>query len=249
MRRIIPCLDMKDGKVVKGVNFVDIRDVGDPVEIAGRYEKQGADEVVFLDIAATTEGRATNHALFERAAKTLKIPFAVGGGIRGIDEFGAVIAQGAAKVSLNSAAVKNPELISRASAKFGKERVVAAIDAKRVGDSLMVFISGGMEKTDLELVEWAKKCESLGAGEILLTSIDADGKQTGYDIEMTAAVVNAVKIPVIASGGCGSVRDIIDVFKQTDCDAALVASIFHFGKATVDEVKIEMERAGIPCKR
>ena len=248
-KRIIPCLDMKDGKVVKGVNFVDIVDVGDPVEIARRYEEQGADEIVFLDISATSEGRETGLALFVKAAKTLRIPFAVGGGVRSPSGFGTVIDSGAAKVSLNSAAVKNPDLIKQVSEKFGKERVVVAIDAKKVDDRFSVFISGGMESTGLELIEWAKQCESLGAGEILLTSIDADGTRSGYDIEMTAAVVSAVDIPVIASGGCGSVGDIIEVFRQTGCDAALVASLFHFGKATVGQVKIEMERAGIPCKR
>jgi cyclase len=249
-KRIIPCLDIKDGKVVKGVNFVDIVDVGDPVEIARRYEEEGADEVVFLDIAATNEGRATNCALFERAAKTLNIPFTVGGGVRSIDEFGAIIGYGAAKVSLNSAAVKNPDLIKQASDKFGKERVVAAIDAKRVAGNMLVFTGGGMDSTGLELAEWAKQCESLGAGEILLTSIDADGTQSGYDIEMTAVVASAVDIPVIASGGCGSIDDIIEVFRRTNCGAALVASLFHFGKASVADVKLEMERNGfLLCKR
>ena len=248
-KRIIPCLDIKDGKVVKGVNFVDIVDVGDPVEIARRYEEQGADEIVFLDIAATSEGRATNCALFERAAKILSIPFTVGGGVRSIDEFGAIINCGAAKISLNSAAVKNPDLIKQTSDKFGKARVVVAIDAKRVGGNMLVFTGGGMIGSGLELVEWATQCANLGAGEILLTSIDADGMQSGYDIEMTAAVASAVEIPLIASGGCGSIRDIIEVFKQTNCDAALVASLFHFGKASVGQVKLEMERAGIPCRK
>ena len=247
-KRIIPCLDIKDGKVVKGVNFLDLIDIGDPAEIAKAYERQGADEIVFLDITATSEGRDTIYDIIERAASELSIPLTVGGGIRTIEDFRKTFNCGADKVSINSAAVASPELIFKASKEFGGKSVVVAIDAKKVGDSYNVFVKGGHEDTGLDLIEWAKKCESLGAGEILLTSIDGDGTQNGYDMEMTNAVAKNVNIPVIASGGCGKISDIIDVFKQTDCDAALVASLFHFGKATVNDVKLEMQRNDIPCQ-
>ncbi|MCL2695942.1 MAG: imidazole glycerol phosphate synthase subunit HisF [Clostridiales bacterium] len=247
-KRIIPCLDIKNGRVVKGVHFTDMVDVGDPAEIARAYAAQGADEVVFLDITATTEGRGTMYALLERAAQGLTIPLAIGGGIRTVDDFARVFACGAAKASVNSAAVANPALIAEASVAFGPERVVVAIDGKKVGDAFHVMVNGGLTDTGKDVVAWAKECEALGAGEILLTSMDADGVQTGYDIAMTRAVCDAVNIPVTASGGCGSVADIIEVFTQTDCDAALAASLFHFGTATVGEVKEEMERNDIPCK-
>ena len=247
-KRIIPCLDIMNGKVVKGVNFVDLADIGDPVRIARHYEEQCADEVVFLDITATGEGRGTNGELFERAARELSIPITIGGGIRSIDDFRKILSWGAGKVSVNSAAVSNPALIREASAEFGSKCVVVAIDGKKTGDRYNVFVNGGQENTGLDLIEWAAQCERLGAGEILLTSIDGDGTQNGYDIAMTKAVVETVRIPVIASGGCGSVGDIIDVFTQTGCDAALVASLFHYGMATVNEVKREMERNGIPCR-
>ncbi len=248
-KRIIPCLDTKDGRVVKGINFVDLRDVGDPVEIAKKYEADGADEIVFLDITATFEGRETRRALVTRADETLKVPFAIGGGVRDADDMMELLRLGAEKVSVNTAAVRNPALISEAAALFGKSRVVVAIDGKRSGGAWRVVVNGGREDAGLELVEWAKECERLGAGEILLTSMDRDGVQNGYDIEMTRAVAQSVGIPVIASGGCGSVKDIIDVFKETGCDAALVASLFHFGKATIAEVKDAMERNGIACLR
>ena len=247
-KRIIPCLDIMNGKVVKGVNFENLADVGDPVEIAKRYEKQRADEVVFLDIIATHEGRGTNRELFERAARELSIPLTIGGGVRTTGDFRRILSCGADKVSVSSAAVEYPMLISEASAQFGKRRVIVAIDAKKVNARYNVFVKGGRENTGLDLIEWAKKCENLGAGEILLTSMDGDGTRNGYDIAMTAAVVSSVNIPVIASGGCGSIDDIIDVFKQTGCDAALVASLFHYGIATVNDVKLEMERNGIPCR-
>ncbi len=241
-KRIIPCLDTVNGRVVKGVNFVDLSDIGDPIEIAKKYEEQGADEIVLLDITATNEGRKSMYGLLERAAKELSVPVALGGGIRTLDDFRKAFACGASKVSVNSAAVKNPELIREASAEFGKERIVVAIDF----NGRDVYIKGGQEKTDLDLIEWAKKCEELGAGELLPTSIGGDGAQNGYDIAMTKAICDAVNIPVIASGGCGSIEDIIDVFKQTDCDAALVASLFHYGKATVGDVKAKMRKEGIP---
>ena len=247
-KRIIPCLDIMNGKVVKGVNFVNLADVGDPVEIAQRYERQCADEIVFLDITATHEGRETNRELFERAARELSIPLTIGGGVRTTGDFRRILSSGVDKVSVSSGAVANPTLISEASAQFGKRRVIVAIDAKKADARYNVFVKGGRENTGLDLIDWAKKCENLGAGEILLTSMDADGTKNGYDIEMTAAVVSSVSIPVIASGGCGSIGDIIDVFKRTGCDAALVASLFHYGMATVNDVKLEMERNGIPCR-
>jgi cyclase len=237
-----------NGKVVKGVNFVGLTDVGDPVEIAKRYELQCADEVVFLDITATYDRRDTDRELFDRAARELSIPVTVGGGVRTIDDFRKILACGADKVSINSAAVADPTLISEASAEFGSQCVVVAIDGKKIDDGYNVFVKGGRENTGLDLIEWATRCEKLGAGEILLTSMDADGTKNGYDIAMTTAVVNCVSIPVIASGGCGSIDDIIDVFKRTDCDAALVAGLFHYGTATVNDVKLEMERNGIPCR-
>ncbi|MCL1982894.1 MAG: imidazole glycerol phosphate synthase subunit HisF [Clostridiales bacterium] len=248
-KRIIPCLDIMGGKVVKGVNFVDLADVGDPVEIAMRYEEQGADEVVFLDITATHEGRDTVYWLVERAAGKLSIPLVVGGGIRDARDFRKVIACGAAKVSVNSAAAARPGLIKELSEEFGKHCLVVAIDGKKTESGYRVFTKGGREDAGLDLVEYARKCEELGAGEILLTSMDGDGTQDGYDIEMTKAVCEAVNIPVVASGGCGKVSDIIDVFRETGCAAALAASLFHYGMATVGEVKLEMERNGIPCRR
>lgn len=247
-KRIIPCLDLMNGKVVKGINFVDLVDVGDPVEIAKRYEEQCADEVVFLDITATYENRDTIYALIERAASELSIPLTVGGGVRTVEDFRKILNCGADKVSVNSAAVFNPGLIHEAAREFGKQCVVVAIDAKKTGDSYIVYVKGGREKTEIDLVEWVKRCEGLGAGEILLTSMDADGTRDGYDTAMLNAVCKEVNIPVIASGGCGSIGDIIDVFNQTACDAALVASLFHYGMATVNDVKIEMERNGIPCR-
>lgn len=243
-KRIIPCLDIKDGHVVKGINFEGLVNVGDPVEIAKRYEDQMADEVVFLDITATHEDRDTIYDLIERAGSVLSIPLTVGGGIRTLDDFRKILNSGADKVSINSSAVNNPQLIKEASDEFGSSTVVVAIDSK----DFEVYINGGRKATGLNLVEWAKKVEELGAGEILLTSMNADGTQDGYDTAQTKAVCDAVNIPVIASGGCGSVEDIIEVFKETNCDAALVASLFHYGKATVDEVKEAMERNEIPCR-
>lgn len=243
-KRIIPCLDIKDGQVVKGINFEGLVNVGDPVEIAKRYEDQMADEVVFLDITATHENRATVYDLIERASASLSIPLTVGGGIRTLDDFRKILNSGADKVSINSSAVNNPQLIKEAADEFGSSTVVVAIDSK----DFEVYINGGRKATGLNLVEWAKKVEELGAGEILLTSMNADGTQNGYDIAQTKAVCDAVNIPVIASGGCGSIQDIIDVFTKTDCDAALVASLFHYGVACVDDVKEEMEKNNIPCR-
>lgn len=249
-KRIIPCLDIKNGKVVKGINFVDLEDVGDPIEFAKMYEEQCADEIVFLDITASFEEREIIKEIIERGARELSIPLTVGGGIRTIDDFREILKRGADKVSINSAAVKNPTLITEASREFGAQCVVVAIDGKRdENDNFKVYIKGGRENTGISLVDWAKKCEDLGAGELLLTSMNADGTKKGYDIEMTKAVVDNVNIPVIASGGCGSIHDIIDVFQKTDCDAALVASLFHYNEATIEQVKIELENNDISVRR
>ena len=247
-KRIIPCLDIKNGKVVKGVNFVGLKDVGDPIELAKRYDLQCADEVVFLDITATYEERDIIRDLIERGASELSIPLAVGGGIRTIDDFRMILNSGADKVSVNSAAIKNPQLIKEASDEFGVQCVVVAIDAKMREDKsgYDVYIAGGRINTGLDLIEWVKQCEELGAGEILLTSMDADGTRDGFDIDMLNAVCNVVSIPVIASGGCGGIEE---VFEKTNVDAALAASLFHFGEATIDEVKAECVKHNIPVRR
>ncbi len=249
-KRIIPCLDIKDGKVVKGVNFVGLKEVGDPVELAKRYDLQCADEVVFLDITASYEDRGIIRDLIAKAASELSIPLAVGGGIRTIDDFRMILASGADKVSVNSAAIANPDLIKQASDEFGVQCVVIAIDAKKNDQGRYdVYVKGGRENTGLDLVEWVKKCESLGAGEVLLTSMDADGTRAGFDIDMLNAVCEVVNIPVIASGGCGSVQDIVDVFEKTNVDAALVASLFHFNEATVEDVRNELTKYNIHVRR
>lgn len=249
-KRIIPCLDIKNGQVVKGINFLELTDLGNPVEYAKMYEMQCADEIVFLDITATHEEREIIKGIIEEGANELRIPLTVGGGIRTIDDFRMILKSGADKVSINSAAVKTPNLIKEAAEEFGSQCVVVAIDGKRDEDgNFKVYIKGGRENTGLDLVEWAKKCEALGAGEILLTSMDADGTKKGYDIEMTKAVVQNVGIPVIASGGCGSIDDIVNVFKETNCDAALVASLFHYKEATIDEVKEVLEKNNISVRR
>ncbi|MBO6046935.1 MAG: imidazole glycerol phosphate synthase subunit HisF [Erysipelotrichaceae bacterium] len=250
-KRIIPCLDIKDGKVVKGVNFVGLKDVGDPIELAKEYDRQCADEVVFLDITATYENRDIIRDLIQRGANELSIPLCVGGGIRSVEDFRMILSSGADKVSVNSAAVKNPQLIKDASDEFGVQCVVLAVDAKARDDQSGwdVYVAGGRINTGLDLIEWVKKGEALGAGEILLTSMDADGTRDGFDIKMLKAVVEAVNIPVIASGGCGDKEDIAEVFEQTNCDAALAASLFHFGEATVDEVKDICAARHIPVRR
>ena len=249
-KRIIPCLDIKNGKVVKGVNFVGLKDVGDPIELAKRYDQQCSDEVVFLDITASYEQRDIIKDLIERGAKELSIPLAVGGGIRTIDDFRMILASGADKVSVNTAAIAHPDLIKEAADEFGVQCVVVAIDAKkRASGGYDVYVKGGRENTGIDLIEWVKKCQELGAGEILLTSMDADGTKAGYDIDMINAVCDVVDIPVIASGGCGSIQDIVDVFKKTNCDAALVASLFHFGEATVEQVRQELRKEGINVRR
>ncbi|WP_303190032.1 imidazole glycerol phosphate synthase subunit HisF [Clostridium phoceensis] len=248
-KRIIPCLDVRDGRVVKGVNFVNIRDAGDPVELARFYSDQGADEIVFLDITATSDGRATVADVVERTAEQVFVPLTVGGGIRTPEDFRQLLRAGADKISVNSAAVKDPGLISRAAERFGSQCVVLAIDARRRPEgSYEVVVAGGRTPTGLDAVEWARRGEALGAGEILLTSMDADGTKAGFDLEMTRAVTQAVSIPVIASGGCGSLEHFAQVFAETDCDAALAASLFHFGELTVPQVKEYLRKRKIPVR-
>ncbi len=248
-KRIIPCLDVRDGRVVKGVNFVNIRDAGDPVELAAYYSDQGADEIVFLDITATSDGRKTVADVVERTAARVFVPLTVGGGIRTLEDFRFLLRAGADKISVNSAAVKDPSLISKAAERFGSQCVVLAIDARRrSGGSYEVVVAGGRTPTGLDAVEWARQGQRLGAGELLLTSMDADGTKAGFDLEMTKAVTDAVSIPVIASGGCGSLEHFSEVFKKTGCDAALAASLFHFGELTVPQVKNYLKSRNIPVR-
>ncbi|MDR0846096.1 MAG: imidazole glycerol phosphate synthase subunit HisF [Lactobacillales bacterium] len=245
-KRIIPCLDVNDGRVVKGVNFVDLTDVGDPVEIAKAYNDAGCDELVFLDITATSDERKTMVDVVERTAAEVFIPFTIGGGIRSVEDMNVMLRAGADKVSLNSAAVKNPELISAGADKFGAQCIVVAIDAKKTGENKWnVFVAGGRIDTGLDAVEWAKHAVDLGAGEILLTSMDADGTKNGYDLDLTNVICAAVNVPVIASGGCGSAADIVEVFEETPATAALAASIFHYGEVTIEEVKKDLKEAGV----
>ncbi|WP_294472173.1 imidazole glycerol phosphate synthase subunit HisF [uncultured Intestinimonas sp.] len=248
-KRIIPCLDVRDGRVVKGVNFVNIRDAGDPVELARFYSAQGADEIVFLDITATSDGRATVADVVERTAEQVFVPLTVGGGIRTLEDFRQLLRAGADKISVNSAAVADKTLIARAAERFGSQCVVLAIDARARGDgSYEVVVAGGRTPTGLDAVEWAREGARLGAGEILLTSMDADGTKAGFDLAMTRALAQAVPIPVIASGGCGSLADFAQVFQETGCDAALAASLFHFGELTVPQVKDYLRDRGIPVR-
>ncbi len=249
-KRIIPCLDVRDGRVVKGVNFVGIRDVGDPVECAMEYDRQGADEITFLDITATHEGRGTMADVVRRTARKVFVPLTVGGGIRTIDDFREILRAGADKVSVNSAAVRNPRLIADAADKFGSQCVVVAVDARRRPDGgFTVVIAGGRIDTGLDALEWVRQVEDLGAGEILLTSMDADGTRDGFDLPLTRAVTEAVRIPVIASGGCGRLEDFSRVFEETGADAALAASLFHYRELTVGQVKDHLARHNIPVRR
>ena len=248
-KRIIPCLDLKDGRVVKGVNFVSLRDAGDPVEAAKTYNAAGADEIVFLDITASADGRKTKLDVISRASEQVFIPLTVGGGISSVEDFSVLLKCGADKIAVNSAAIDNPGLILNAALKFGSQCVVLAIDGKSRGDGTWeVVIAGGRTPTGLDVVEWAKKGQELGAGEILLTSMDADGTQTGFDLEMTKAMVDAVSIPVIASGGAGRLEDFYEVFDKTGCDAALAASLFHYGTLTVPQVKEYLRQRSIPVR-
>ena len=248
-KRIIPCLDVRDGRVVKGVNFVNIRDAGDPVELARYYSDQGADEIVFLDITATSDARDTVADVVERTAAQVFVPLPVGGGIRTLEDFRRLLRAGADKISVNSAAVARPELIAEAAERFGSQCVVLAADGKARGDGTWeVVVAGGRKPTGIDLIEWVKRGEALGAGEILLTSMDADGTKAGFDLAMTKAVTDAVSIPVIASGGCGSLAHFAEVFEKTGCDAALAASLFHFGELTVPQVKDYLREQGIPVR-
>lgn len=248
-KRIIPCLDVSDGRVVKGVNFVNIRDAGDPVALAKFYSDQGADEIVFLDITATSDKRDTVADVVERTASQVFVPLTVGGGIRTLEDFQRLLRAGADKISVNSAAVEDPTLISRAAERFGSQCVVLAIDArKRTDGTFEMVTAGGRTPTGLDAVEWAQQGEALGAGEILLTSMDADGTKAGFDLEMTRSVTQAVSIPVIASGGCGTLEHFAQVFQETGCDAALAASLFHFGELTVPQVKDFLRGKNIPVR-
>lgn len=248
-KRIIPCLDVTGGRVVKGVNFVDLQDVGDPVEIARAYDKQGADELIFLDITATSDERETMIELVERTAAEVFIPLTVGGGIRSVEDMKKMLLAGADKISLNSAAIQQPELIRLGAEKFGSQCIVVAIDAKRTDESWHVFIKGGREDTGLVAIDWAKKAVGLGAGEILVTSMDADGTKKGYDLALNQAISTVVNVPVIASGGCGSTADIVEVFEQTKVSAALAASVFHYGEVKIPELKEVLVRNGIEGRR
>lgn len=247
-RRVIVCLDVREGRVVKGVNFEGLRDVGDPVELAEHYERDGADEIVFLDIGATHEERATMLDLARRTAERLFIPLTIGGGIRTIDDMTAALRAGADKVGVNSAAVAHPAIIAEGAARFGAQCVVASIDARREGASWRVWTSGARVATGLDAVEWARECAARGAGEILLTSIDRDGVRSGYDLELTRAVSSAVNVPVIASGGAGSTADVCSAILDGGADAALVAGIVHGGSQTVAGIKHAMRAAHIPVR-
>ncbi len=249
-KRIIPCLDVNNGRVVKGVNFVSLQDAGDPVEIARAYDKEGADELVFLDITASSDHRATVVELVRRVAEQVFIPFTVGGGIRTVEDFRAVLREGADKVSVNSAAIMNPELISEAAEKFGSQCVVLAIDAKRRedGSGWTVYRNGGRVDMEMDAVKWAVKAVELGAGEILLTSMDADGTKAGYDTELTRTIADAVNVPVIASGGAGSLEDFKAAFIEGHAEAALAASLFHYRELAIGEVKEYLAREGIPVR-
>lgn len=248
-KRIIPCLDVKNGRVVKGMSFVNLVDAGDPVECAKQYDRQGADELVFLDITASSDSRNITIDMVEQVANSIFIPFTVGGGIRSVDDFNALLHAGADKVSVNSAAVHRPELISEAAYKFGSQCVVAAIDAKRRADGgWEVYINGGRKPVGLDAVEWAVECEKRGAGEILLTSMDEDGQKKGYDLGLTKAISERVGIPVIASGGAGALEHFYDAFTKGKADAVLAASLFHFGEIPIPELKKYLNDKGIPVR-
>lgn len=249
-KRIIPCLDVKDGRVVKGVQFVNLRDAGDPVELAAFYDEQGADELVFLDISASHEGRETMVEVVQEVAGKLAIPFTVGGGINALEDMKRVLRAGADKVSLNTAAVLRPELITEGADYFGSQCIVVAIDAKYDEElgSWRIYTHGGRKATDWEAIAWAKEAVRRGAGEILLTSMDQDGEKSGFDLPLTKAINAAVSVPVIASGGAGAKEDFYEVFAETGCDAALAASIFHYKETSVAEVKAALKEKGVPVR-
>ncbi|MEO1514555.1 MAG: imidazole glycerol phosphate synthase subunit HisF [Bacteroidota bacterium] len=247
-KRIIPCLDIKDGRTVKGVNFVNLRDAGDPVELGALYSREGADELVFLDITATHEKRKTLAALARKIAATLNIPFTIGGGIRSVEDVGALLDAGADKISVNSAAVRRPDLIAELARQFGSQFVVVAIDAKQINGDWYVHLNGGRIPTDIRLLDWAKELESRGAGEILFTSMDHDGTKDGFAVDITAQVSDAVGIPVIASGGAGKMAHFEEVFGRGKADAGLAASIFHFKEIAIGDLKTFLAQQGIPIR-
>ena len=250
-KRVIPCMDVKDGRVVKGVNFVNLRDAGDPIELAQRYDEQKADEVIFLDITATSDDRATTIDLASRASEELHLPYTVGGGFRMVEDIRTMIAAGADKVSINSAAVKNPDLITEAAKRFGTQAIIVAIDAKQRADNpnkWEVYVAGGRTATGIDAVEWAAEAAKRGAGEILLTSMDRDGSRDGFDCALTRAVARAVDIPVIASGGVGELEHFAQGIIEGEADAVLAASVFHYGELTIRQVKEYMRSQGIPVR-
>lgn len=247
-KRIIPCLDIKDGRVVKGVQFLALKDAGNPVALASFYSKNGADELVFLDISATLEGRKTLVDLVTRLSKEINIPFTVGGGIQSVEDAQLLLQSGADKVSLNSAAVLNPELITQIAEEFGSQSLVVAIDIKKVDNDWYVFIKGGTESTGILAIDWAQKAEALGAGELLITSMNNDGAKDGFALEITNAISQAVSIPVIASGGAGSANDFIELFTQTEVSAGLAASIFHFNEVAIPDLKTLLKTQNIPIR-
>ncbi len=248
-KRIIPCLDIKDGRVVKGVRFVELADAGDPVELARRYEAAGADELVFLDITATVEGRGATLAVVRAVAAELTIPFAVGGGVQTVADVNALLRAGCDKVSLNSAALRRPDLIAQAAHVFGNQCIVVAIDARATGDSFEVVVDGGRTPTGRDAIEWARTAQALGAGELLVTSIDRDGTRAGFDLALVQAIRAQVDLPVIASGGAGGALDFVDVFVRADADAALAASLFHYGELEIGALKDELAAHGISVRR
>lgn len=249
-KRIIPCLDVKNGRVVKGVNFINFKDAGDPAEVGAAYDKSGADELVFLDITASSDARDTAIEMVRKVAEKVFIPFTVGGGIRTVDDFKAILREGADKVSVNSAAIMNPGLISEAADKFGSQCVVVAIDAKRRadGEGFTIYKNGGRVDMGIDAVEWAMKAESLGAGEILLTSMDGDGTKAGYDLELTRAIAENVSIPVIASGGAGTMEHFYEAFTEGKAEAALAASLFHFKEMEIKDLKKYLREKGISVR-
>jgi cyclase len=247
-KRIIPCLDIREGRTVKGINFKNIRDAGDPVELAAEYAKQGADELVFLDITATIEKRKTIVALVEKVAAAIYIPFTVGGGIRSIEDVSAILHAGADKVGINSSAVENPRLISDLAGRFGSQCVVLAVDTKKVGDDWLVYVKGGTQATTIKTIEWVKQAENRGAGEILLTSMNHDGTKLGFALEITRQVSEIVNLPIIASGGAGNYDHFRRVFEETGAGGALAASVFHYGELTIPGLKAYLKQKNIPIR-
>ena len=247
-KRIIPCLDVCGGRVVKGVNFINLKDAGDPVEIARQYDKSGADELVFLDITASSDARSIVLDMVRRVSQQVFIPFTVGGGIRTVDDFRSILREGADKISVNSAAIKNPQLIADAATVFGSQCVVLAVDAKRKGSGWTVYLNGGRIDTGIDCIEWIKKAAALGAGEILLTSMDCDGVKKGYDNELTRAAADSVSIPVIASGGAGCMKDFYDTLTDGGADAALAASLFHYGELKIKDLKRYLYENNVPVR-